>query len=122
MAVGIIYNCRMSRLFLVYFEEKDCSFFVKSYLNSTNWVIAFQCKAILASFAQRLTEARLLIVLNEGEINSLLNHIGDALHSPELICTVGSTSFSALELIMSLMTMLVNIDNKMMPASKTELI
>jgi len=122
MAVGIIYNCRMSGMFLVYFEEKDCSFFVKPYLNSSNWVIAFQCKAILSSFAQRLSEARPLIKLNGADANSLLTHIGDALHSTQLMSTISCTSFSALELIVSLVTMLVNIDNKMMLCSKTELI
>jgi len=122
MAVGIIYNCRMSSMFLVYFEEKDCSFFVKPYLNSSNWVIAFQCKAILSSFAQRLSEARPLIKLNGTDADNLLTHIGTALHSTQLISTIGNTSFSALELIVSLVTMLVNIDNKMMLCSKTELI
>jgi len=122
MAVGIIYNCRMSGMFLVYFEEKDCSFFVKPYLNSSNWVIAFQCKAILSSFAQRLSEARPLIKLNEADANSLLTHIGDALHSTQLMSTISDTSFSAVELMISLVTMLVNVDNKMVLCSKTELI
>ena len=112
----------MSELFLVYFEEKECSFFIKPYLNSSNFTIAFQCKATLAAFSGRLAEARHMLVLNETEADVTLKLIGDALHSPELLGSYDGTSFSAMELLMSLITLLINADNRLLLCSKAELV
>ena len=122
LAVGIIYNCRTSKLFLVYFEDKDCSFFVKFYLNSSNFLIAFQCKTILATFSQQLSEARHMLTLNDSEADKILKLIGDALHSPELLSSCEHSSFSALELLMSLIALLINADNRTLLCNKVEFI
>ena len=121
-AVGIIYNCRMSELFLVYFEEKECSFFVKPYLNSSNFTIGFQCKATLAAFSAQLAEARHMLALTEVEADKILKLIGDALHSTELLTSCDRSSFSAMELLMSLITLLINADNRLLLCNKAELV
>lgn len=112
----------MSELFLVYFEEKDCSFFVKPYLNSSNFTIAFQCKTTLAVFSERLSEARHMLALSAVEVDKILKLIGEALHSPELLTSYDNTSFSALELLMSLLALLINVDNRLLLCTKTEFI
>ena len=112
----------MSELFLVYFEDKDCSFFVKPYLNSSNFTIAFQCKATLAVFSVQLSEARHMLAMSEKEVDKILMLIGDALHSPELVTSCEHTSFSALELLMSLTALLINADNRLLLCTKAELV
>ena len=111
----------MSELFLVYFEEKDCSFFVKPYINSSNFIIAFQCKTKLAAFLQQLLEARHMLTLNDSEVDKILKLI-DVLHSPELLSSCEHSSFSALELLMSLIALLINADNRLLLCSKAEFI
>ena len=112
----------MSKLFLIYFEEKDCSFFVKPYLNSSNFTIAFQCKATLAAFSEQLSEARHLLVLSEVEVNRTLNLIGDALHSPKLLTSYNDSTFSAMELLASLIALLINTDNRLQLCNQTEFV
>ena len=112
----------MSELFLVYFEEKECWFFVKPYLNSSNFTIAFQCKTTLAAFSGQLAEARDMLALSETEGDVILKLIGDALHSPELLVSHDHSSFSAMELLMSLITLLINADNRLLLCSKAELV
>ena len=111
----------MSELFLVYFEDKDCSFFVKPYLNSSNFTIAFQCKTTLARFSERLPEARHLLALSEMEAEKALGLIGDALHSPDLQTSYDHSSFSAMELLMSLIALLINADNRLLMCDKQNL-
>lgn len=122
LAISIICNCRISELFLVYFEDKDCSFFVKSYLNSSNFMIAFQCKSTLAAFSERLSEARHMLGLSKAEVDKALNLIGDALHSPDLQTSYDYSSFSAMELLMSLIALLINADNRLLLCDKPEFV
>ena len=112
----------MSELFLVYFEVKECSFFVKPYLNSSNFTIAFQCKTTLAAFSERFAEARHMLALSKVEVDKILKLIGDALHSSELLISYDRSTFSATELLMSLITLLINADNRLLLCDKAELV
>ena len=112
----------MSELFLVYFEDKDCSFFLKPYLHSSNFTIAFQCKATLAVFSVQLSEVRNMLAMGEKEVDKSLKLIGNALHSPELFTSCEHSSFSALELLMSITALLINADNRVLLCAKAELV